>query len=278
MIEMKKIGKVIAISVAIVLIIGLLILTNAFVGNPISKIMVTNNAQKYIEATYPNTDYEVERVVFNFKTGGYTAYIQSLSSQDTYFDVDYSIRGKIKYDNFSTRVSDGFNTWQRINSEYREVTDEIIEQLPYETDIEYGEIQTLEKGNSPLKFGVDMASLELDKLYDTNELGRQYGKITLYVNTEEVTPEKAAEVLQEVKKQFDEHNQSFYAIDLVLRYPRKEEIKEWQDDKALRIECFLYSDIVEEGLLEKIEGAIGVTEAYYKEMDAIKQIKEKEAY
>lgn len=267
-----------AISVAIVLIIGLLILTNAFVGNPISKIMVTNNAQKYIEATYPNTDYEVERVVFNFKTGGYTAYIQSLSSQDTYFDVDYSIRGKIKYDNFSTRVSDGFNTWQRINSEYREVTDEIIEQLPYETDIEYGEIQTLEKGNSPLKFGVDMASLELDKLYDTNELGRQYGKITLYVNTEEVTPEKAAEVLQEVKKQFDEHNQSFYAIDLVLRYPRKEEIKEWQDDKALRIECFLYSDIVEEGLLEKIEGAIGVTEAYYKEMDAIKQIKEKEAY
>lgn len=264
---MKKTLKIIAIVVAVLLIIGLLFVANAFVGNPISKMIVTNNAKEYIEETYPDTDYYVDSVNYNFKTTKYYANVKSPSSKDTSFTLSYSMLGNAGYDSFSSRVSDGFNTWDRINNEYRTITAEIIENLPYESDVNYGEIQILEKGNSMINFGLDMSTLELDKVYDIDELGSKYGKITLYVYVDEVTAEKASEVLVEVKKQFDKEKLSFYAIDLVLRLPRNKEVKDWQDTEKIHIESFLYSDIVDDNLLEKVNASIIATENYYDEMD-----------
>ena len=271
---MKKISKIIAIISGILLILGLLYVANAFVGNPISKMIVTKNAVKYIEETYINTDYYVDKVTYSFKTGGYYANIKSPSSEDTYFSVSYNMLGDIGYDRFPTRVADGFNTWERINSQYRKVTDDIIANIPYESDIAFGEIETIDKGNSILNFGLDMSELELDKNYDIAKLGSEYGNITIYVYVEEVTAEKAREVLLEIKNEFEKENQSFYAIDLVLRNSQKKELKDWQDEDSIRMEGILYTDIVEDGLLEKIETVIIETKKYYDEMD--KKEKEKE--
>lgn len=271
---MKKTLKIIAIVVAVLLIIGLLFVANAFVGNPISKMIVTNNAKEYIEETYPDTDYYVDSVNYNFKTTKYNANVKSPSSKDTSFTLSYSMLGNAGYDSFSSRVSDGFNTWDRINNEYRTITAEIIGNLPYESDVNYGEIQILEKGNSMINFGLDMSTLELDKVYDIDELGSKYGKITLYVYVDEVTAEKASEVLLEVKKQFDKEKLSFYAIDLVLRLPRNKELKDWQDTETIHIDSFLYSDIVDDNLLEKVNASIIATESYYDEMDDKKEIEQ----
>ena len=268
---MKKTIKMIAILVAFLLVAGILFIANAFVGNPVSKIIVNNNAKKYISQTYPNTDYYIDRVGYDFKTGGYYVNIKSPSSKDTYFSVNYNLWGKVGYDNYSSRVRDGFNTWNRVNSEYRDVVDEIIENLPYESDINYGEIQPLDKGDDILQFGLDMAKLELDKEYDIKEIGSKHGKVVLYVYLDEITIEKASEVLLEVKKQFDAKNQSFYAIDLVLRQPQNKDIKDWQDTESIRIECFLSSDIEEKGLTDKIQKNIIETEKYNEELENIKE-------
>ncbi len=270
---MKKILRVMAVSAAILLIAGVLFVVNAFVGNPISKMIVSHQAQKYIEATYPNTDYYIDSVNYSFKISGYHAHIKSPSSKDTYFSVSYGMLGEVGYDNFDAYVARGFNTWDRINSDYRLAVDKVIETLPYETHIAYGEVQTREKNNG---FGLDMEALELDKDYDIAEMGSQYGKITLYVYVDEVTTEKATEVLREVKAQFDRAKQPFYAIDVVLRLPKNEDKKDWQDDERIRIEDILYTDI-DDDLLAKVEENITQTKEKYEALDKQKQMEIKEA-
>ena len=265
---MKKIFKIIAILVAFVLIAGVLFITNAFVGNPISKAIVSDNAKKYVAETYPNTDYYIDRVGYDFKTGGYYAQVKSPSSIDTYFSVHYNMWGKVGYDNYTSYVEDRFNTWQRISSDYRSATDEIINALPYRSDIAFGEIKTLDRGDGDLEFGLDMTSLELDKEYDLYDLGSKYGEITLYVYVEDISVDAAAEVLLEVKKRFENQKQSFYVINLVLRPD------DWEPGvggESTRIENFLYEDIIETGIEDKIDAVLKATQEYYDRMDKQKE-------
>ena len=72
----------------------------------------------------------------------------------------------------------------------------------------------------------------------------------------------------ELKQVFDRRNVPFYAIDFVLEYPRKEEggtIKEGR----VNVEGFLYSDIYEEGLVERVRVADEELNAYYEEQDRL---------
>ena len=270
---MKKTLKIVMAFVAVLLLLGVMFLVNGAVGNPISQMVVEKNAKTYVETTYPNTDYYVARVQYSFKIGGYYAYIKSRESQDTYFSVMFDFFGNAGYDNFSSYVSDGFNTWNRINDAYRTATESILQSLPYETSIEFGEIQTEDKGNNRLDFGIDMQSLVLDKVYPLEEIGKTYGKITLYVENQEVSIAKMMEILRTVKSAFLEKDQFFYAIDLVLRTPKTQDknLKEWEKDwKEIRVECFLYQDISETDFEPQLKEALLQTNQYFENLNGQK--------
>ena len=268
---MKKIIKVLAVLMAVVLIGAILFIANAFVGNPISKMIVSANSKKYIEEQYPNMDYYITRVSYSFKTGGYYAYVKSKSSEDTNFSVSYSSLGKVGYDNYESRVADGFNTWDRINHQYGVETSVILDELPYESDICYARIESGDKGEGLINFGLDMASLELDKNYDLKDMGAKYGKVTIYVCDKEVSEEKAAEILMYIKKAFEKEDESFYAIDLALREPRDADTGKF-DGEEIRVECFLWESIAEDSIAGELQKAIEATKKYYKEMDEEKSV------
>ena len=127
---------------------------------------------------------------------------------------------------------------------------------------------------------VILEKVELDKKYDIRELAKKAGYLVIYVEDDVVSVERAAEVLLELKEVFDRRNVPFYAIDFVLEYPRKEEggtIKEGR----VNVEGFLYTDIHEEGLTERVRIADEALNAYYAEEDKknqklIKQMEEQE--
>ena len=54
---------------ALVLFGGVLWVIDAFVGNPVSKMLATNTAKAHLAETYADTDYEIERVSYSFKDG-----------------------------------------------------------------------------------------------------------------------------------------------------------------------------------------------------------------
>lgn len=254
----KKWLKIGALCTALVIIAGLCWFANALVGNPVSKWLATRTAEKHLEEVYGDTDFVIERIGFSFKDTDYYAHIMSPSSEDSSFSLRIDMWGKLLLDTYESRVLSGNNTADRLYMEYRELTDMVFEaeDYPFTSFITYGDLQfgfSYEEGEEISPIGHIMPEeLVLDKEYDIRELGARAGRLVVYVEDEEVTVERASEVLLELKALFDKKNVPFYAIDFVLEYPRKEE---GGNTKEGRVEAdgFLYTDIYEEELMERLE-------------------------
>ena len=166
---------------------------------------------------------------------------------------------------------------------YGEKVKEVFEDknFPYESDICFGELKEItskelesEYTNFGPIYGIDLSKLELDKSYDINEMGKKYGHIVFYAKDEDISIKKASEILLHIKKILDEKNVSFYAMDFSLQKPRSEDENINPNDKSIDIQEFLYSDIYEKGLENRIKENSQKLEKYYEEQDKIKDKQE----
>lgn len=271
----KKWLKIAALVAALIIIAGLCWFANALVGNPVSKWLATRTAEKHLEEVYGDTDFVIETVGFNFKDTDYYVHIKSPSSEDSSFSLQIDMLGNLKLDTYESRVLYGGNTQNRLYMEYRALVDEVLEapDYPFTSFIAYGDLKV--GFSAPdIELGVPywpesyilLGEVVLDKKYDIRELAKTAGYLVVYVEDDVVTVERAAEVLLELKEVFDRRNVPFYAIDFVLEYPRKPEGGTTKEGRV-NIDGFLYSDIYEEGLVERVRIADEALNAYYAEED-----------
>ena len=277
---MKKYIRIIGIVLVISLIAVLIWFGNVMMGNPVSHALASKAAKAYLSDRFSDTDYEMERITYSFKDGRYHAFMVSPTSIDGDFSVCFSMLGEYCYDTYDS-VQDGWNTAQRLNSEYRKLTDTILNDpaLPYDNtqvySIMFGELEIYPKEfiddpnvHDIPDYSLVQDDLELNKIYDIKELGAQAGHLILYVDNEVISVEETARIMLDFRSMFDEADIPFYAMDFVLRHPRTEDGQ--SDDEEIRINDFLYQDIYEEGLTERIEIAIEETAAYYAILDQMK--------
>ena len=277
---MKKRIRIIGIVLLIALIAVLIWFGNVMLGNPVSHALASKAAKAYLSDRFSDTDYEMERITHSFKDGRYHAFMVSPTSIDGDFSVCFSMLGEYCYDTYDS-VQDGWNTAQRLNSEYRKLTDTILNDpaLPYDNtqvySIMFGELEIYPKEfiddpnvHDIPDYSLVQDDLELNKIYDIKELGVQAGHLILYVDNEVISVEETARIMLDFRSMFDEADIPFYAMDFVLRHPRTEDGQ--SDDEEIRINDFLYQDIYEEGLTERIEIAIEETAAYYAILDQMK--------
>ena len=272
----NKTLRIIAFVLAVVLIGGLVWFANAMNGNPVSAMLAKNTAKDYLAETFPNTDYYVERIGYNFKDGNYYAHIRSHTSIDTQFTLYITMLGELRYDTYDS-VTDGFVTAQRLEQAYRDLADTILEgeDYPYKAENGWG-YGTLEiyppeafvhaEENEVPPYAIDQSTLILDGDYDIRELGRQAGHLIVYVDSDTVTVERAAEIMLDIKARFDAAGIPFRAMDFVMQYPRPDE--GMRPDGEVRVREFPYEAIYEEALTERIMEADAELDAYYAEMDA----------
>lgn len=280
----KKILRVIALVVALALIVGIGVFANALVGNPISKYLAKNAAEKLIEEEHPDTDFYVEKVIYNFKVGGYHIYVNSDESPDSAFGIWAGFFGDIYNDSYEDVITNKRNTADRIWKEYRDATDKIFDStaFPYYDHISYGDIEFRDRESVGVdydlpSYGIVTDTLELDAYYDIKEMGRKAGHLVLYVYDEEVTIDRLCKILLDVKDIFNSAGIEFYAIDCVVEYPKPEDEGEERRDGRVEVENFLCEDIYEEGLADRVKEANRKAEEYHAERDALKE-KEIEAY
>lgn len=268
--------KIAALVVAVILIAGLAWFANAFLGNPVSKLIAKHAAEKYMETTYGETDFYIERMGYSFKMGNYYAFVKSPTSMDTDFSFYISMTGEIYNDTYDS-VTEGFVTARRLEDEYRTLAKTVLEasDYPYNKHDSFGygtlEIYPPEALNDPLAtdvpdYAMDQSKLIVDRVYDIRELGGRAGHLVIYVDSDLVTMEHAAEIMLDIKARFDAAGIPFVAMDLVLQYPRPEEGR--RPDGEVRVEQFLYDDIYEEGLSERVAEADAERKAYYAALDA----------
>ena len=277
----KRILKIAAFVFAIALIVGVGVFANALVGNPISKAMATNTAEKHIEENYADKDFEIERVTFSFKDGYYHAFIYSPSSIDSNFTILVDMWGKLRYDTYEDRVLSGGNTADRISRDYRAVVDKVLDSqaFPYNEHIGYGDFDFyprvhLEEYSVP-EYALITEDLTLDAFYDVNELGAKHGKLTIYIDDDTVSYERLSEILLDIRRIFDDSGVKFYVIDCVLEYQKNEDSSKKQEGRV-EVREFLYADIYEDGMVERVKASDEAANAYYDEQDAekLKEIQE----
>ena len=277
----KRILKIAAFVFAIALIVGVCIFANALVGNPISKAMATNTAEKHIEENYADKDFEIERVTFSFKDGYYHAFIYSPSSIDSDFTILVDMWGKLRYDTYEDRVLSGGNTADRISRDYRAVVDKVLDSqaFPYNEHIGYGDFDFyprvhLEEYSVP-EYARITEDLTLDAFYDVNELGAKHGKLTIYIDDDTVSYERLAEILLDIRRIFDDSGVKFYVIDCVLEYQKNEDSSKKQEGRV-EVREFLYADIYDDGMVERVKASDEAANAYYAEQDAekLKEVEE----
>ncbi len=272
----RKVLKIIALILAIVLIGGMSWFANALVGNPVSKYLANKSAEKYISENYPDEDFIIREIFYDFKMGNYYAKIYSPRSIDSNFNLHIDFFGKVFYDTYEYSVLTGENTAYRINNEYREAVDRVLESpsFPYECHIAYGDIEFIPeeyKNNFDVpSYAIVTETLTPDIFYDMNEMGKKAGHLVIYVADNELTEEKMAEVLLGIKDVFDKSGVSFHAINCEIEN-RKADVPQSTDIKQIEVQHFLYSDIYEENLVERVRKSIRETEEYYKKMDEQKE-------
>ena len=277
----KRILKIAAFVFAIALIVGVCVFANGLVGNPISKAVATNTAEKHIEENYADKDFEIERVTFSFKDGYYHAFIYSPSSIDSDFTILVDMWGKLRYDTYEDRVLSGGNTADRISRDYRAVVDKVLDSqaFPYNEHIGYGDFDFyprvhLEEYSVP-EYALITEDLTLDAFYDVNELGAKHGKLTIYIDDDTVSYERLSEILLDIRRIFDDSGVKFYVIDCVLEYQKNEDSSKKQEGRV-EVREFLYADIYEEGMVERVKASDEAANAYYDEQDAekLKEVEE----
>jgi len=270
-IKKKKTKRIIAAITAFILIGIILFLANGMVGNPISKMLVNRAADKYVADKYSDLNLELEKAIYSFKDGGYFVRITSTNSIDTHFVLNYSWAGELERDQYEDLVLSKWNTWRRIDDEYRKLVDsEIKSKMDLdERDFIYGGFTKED----------DFSELEIDKKYNVKELAKDQGHIQLTMERDTLDVAVMVETLIRVKEIFDEEDISFNTINVDLHEPRREDANQESLLGAdyLMLKEFLYTDIYPDGLDKRVEKNIEETRQYYNEQDDVKK-KEKESY
>lgn len=273
---MKRVLKILALILALVMLGTVLYFYNALNGNPVSAYLADRAVDRYLEemkTNYELPDLYVERSGYNFKFANYYARIASRSSMDTQFMVYVNMWGRLEWDTYDDVLS-GAVTRSRLEEEYRALTDKVFDSpaFPYPADIGYGslEIHNRELFDQPQiqdipDWAIVQEDLVLDQVYDIRELGETAGHLIVYVDSEDVSIENAARILLDIREEFDEADIPFRAIDFTLQHPLPEEGP--RDDVFVGVSYFPYEDIYEENLESRIQLADEALKAYYAQLD-----------
>ena len=268
--KMKRVAQTGCLLLSAALLCAAAYVLNAFFGNPVSAYLAERSARAYLAERYGHLDVEIERFGYNFKTADYYAFVASDTSVDTHFSVYMRMNGEVRYDTYDS-VTSGWNTWQRLEEEYRERTNALFDAPDFElrNDIAFGSLELKEESAydyQPVPFGIELQALKLDGEYDVNELAKQAGKIVFYMQDEDVSFETAARGMLRLKEILDVEGIPFFAMDYVLRLPR-EEGKPGSGGPTIHVEDFLCSEIYEDGMAQRVRAAHEALKAFYEELD-----------
>jgi len=187
--------------------------------------------------------------------------------------------GHVTYDSFDTWVTSKMNTERRVEEQYRQMVKDVLDSsgFAYASDIKGGTLefaQDWEWGDDrDHSYAIPREELVMDKEYSLSEirsLGSRAGILTIYVQDDVVTVERAAEIMVHTKALFDAEDVPFYRMDFVLQYPKPEDGSPWPDEDV-RAEL-LYDQISEDGLTERIQESHEAIYRRFAEMDKEKGI------
>lgn len=214
---MKRAIRILAGVGAFVLVILLIIITMGFTGNPISKLLATRTADKYVEENYSDLDLLREGTVFEFKRGYYIVKYNQPESKDIHFGIETDYLGRITIDGYEEVVLSKWNTLWRLNEEFNSNVEQLLrDNLDYDFDMIIAEFPGDKKNEEKL------SQLEIDmNFYMENIPLDKY--LTIYIYEENRSWERITEVILEVDGLMESNNIDIDYYSIILQEPREDD-------------------------------------------------------
>lgn len=109
---MKKYKTILAfLVVLLVLFTGFIY--NSFNGNPISKYIATKEMQNYLTMNYPEEDFKIKRVYYDFKFGNYMGNVYSPRNGD----IQFTVSPRRNYDEYIYKYAQDHELSQRFSEQ-----------------------------------------------------------------------------------------------------------------------------------------------------------------
>lgn len=242
-----KLYRVIAAVIAFAMIIGLVFFANSLFNYPLSEPFFKLKAKNYIKENYGGMGYVLES--FQYFGSNYFAEAAKPGSLDSRFTVHGYADGYI-HDSYEHDILKLGSVGTRLDKQYKDLADNVFESplFPYKTN-SHALLAVETYYNDPrYESKVPHDILVLDGIYDIRELGKIGGYLNIGVDTDQLTPEKAAEALLEIDRLMTQGGVTYYAVNIDLA----DFSVELQDRKYYRLRNFRRIDIYEEGLVERV--------------------------
>lgn len=249
-----------ALIAAVALTAGLCAMGNAVAGNPFSRMLAESAAENYLAGKFPEGGYEVANIWFDSKRGHYGIVVQKSGSQDVRFTVDTDMKGNFHHDTYDD-VLTGWNTAHRLEGEYQILVEPVLHRLNLTFSRAYAscalEFEHRQWGDDPYAFQyfLNGEALVPDGEYDMATLGAMAGHLSVTVEESEVSAEKAAQILLEIRCLMDEAGVPFHSVDLTLKFPQPEDPMQRRQEGTVEVADFPYEEIYEEGLADRVREA-----------------------
>lgn len=251
----KKILKILAFVLALCLLGGVCFIANGLVGNPVSKALAKRSAQTYLAQHHEGENYEIVSNNYDFKIGGYYVKAAVADSLDKNFVLYADFFGNISHTTYENDVLLHGNTAERLSRAYMQSFDAMFqndELIPFYTHLGFASLafaDTCDTQNAPSAFRQE--DLQADEEYNLRELGATTGHLYLNMHDDTVSVERLSEILLAVKNAADSMGLTFYDIDCYLNLPFDEQGYA-PDSDGVAVYSFLYSDIYEEGMIDRV--------------------------
>jgi hypothetical protein len=241
---MKKVNwTIVILSVFMLIIMGLIIsVITAFYGNPITKLIATSQIRSYVEKNYPDMNLEVAKAGYNFKFEDYVSRVQSTTSADTGFSVNWH-KGKIN-DSYEIDVLKRYKTYQRLQRELSDVVEETISrEFPYQTSILFADSD---------KSTDDFTVLSLDMPLDTMTIPLPT-TLTIYFYHDKINYEVFCEQLKELYDIMNKNNIRIDFYSVVMEEPSVDGEKPKSSGEAIYLYDYPADKLISQTLAEDIK-------------------------
>lgn len=211
----NKLMRYSSLFLSICIFISILLFANGFLGNPISKYLTKIKVDKYIENNYNDFDYKINKITYDFKSGGYSSHISSKKHLDYDFFIRTDSLGKIKSDNYKMRVTKMDNVLRRFRNEYRGKIKEVLEAPEYKDLNIYFNIDIYSEKN----YDLDKLNLKHEMQFDFLKLGKKIGIINIHF--ERYDKEKIINLIVKLKKHIDEVKMGLNKINIQIKVEKE---------------------------------------------------------
>lgn len=222
----RRILKFLLITALIIVLPYVLLLGAFWIGgmwqSHIAETVIDVKASEYIRENYPENDFVVDNAFHVFKDNCYRVKVRSSSSRDTYFELDYDDQThELRQDSYESAVLGGYNTCQRIISEYDTLVRNALEPMPNLHRMNIDFCRYSESGSPTMSFsptGLDRSTLVQDRDYDVAVMANDYGYLELefHDSEENIHILQALKLLTEADRILRERGVGYYVLELTL--------------------------------------------------------------